>query len=560
VSQAKRPRRATEKSATKSTTAKRGIIKRPGVPPARARGDTRIAAIDIGSNSIRQIIADVSAGGSIRVIDEMKASPRLGAGIAANGALSETAMGQALDALTRMAKLAVHLEAKRVEVVATSAVRDASNSADFCARVRRVTGHKVRVLSGEEEAMLAFRSALAHFELGQGRAVVMDIGGGSLELALSADGLLERLTSLPFGALRLTEEFLGATPRHKDIEKLRKHVRPDLRKVLPVRDWRGATVIGSGGTFTNLAQIHLARRGLTSRSPQGTRIPRAELLHILEWLAGMTPAERATVPGLSPARADIILAGLTVAAEVLARLEASELQVSAYGIREGILLEAARVRPAVADKGEARARSLRAFAERCHFEAPHAEQVQRLALTLFDALGKRLGLGSADRQLLSDAALLHDVGYHIGYDKHHKHSYHLIMHADFLGMSPEEKVIIAHVARYHRGGDPKRKHASFAALAPEMQARITALAALLRIADGLDRGHVSAVAGLKVRWGPRSIRISVTPRRGGASGLRLELWGASRKAGLLGQVAGMPVELAGPDGTPFVPPELGGDD
>ena len=507
-------------------------------PPKRARAaDQRIAAIDIGSNSIRQIIADVSASGAIRVIDEIKATPRLGAGVAATGALSESAMGQALDALGRMAKLSTHLGAKRIEVVATSAVRDASNAADFVTRVRRATGLKVRILSGEEEAMLAFRSALAHFELGVGRAVVMDIGGGSLELAMSADGLLERLTSLPYGALRLTEEFLGVAPRHKDVEKLRKHIGPEIRKALPVRDWRGATVIGSGGTFTNLAGIYLARRGLPARSPQGTRIPRAELLHILEWLSELTPAERATVPGLSPARADIIIAGLAVAAKVLSRLEASELLVSAYGIREGILLDAARVRPTVADPGQARARSVREFAERCHFEVQH---------------------GADDRQILSDAALLHDVGYHISYDKHHKHSFHLITHADLLGISPEEKVMIAHIARYHRGGAPKARHQTFAVLEEEIQQRITSLAAILRVADGLDRGHISAVDHLKVRWGPRSVRVTVFPRRGGGT-LRLELWGASRKSALLADLAGMPVELAGPDGATFVPPELVGD-
>ncbi len=526
--------------------------------PAREPAGQRIAAIDIGSNSIRQIIADVSAQGSIRVIDEIKAAPRLGTGVAATGALSETAMGQALDALERMARLARQLNAKRIEVVATSAVRDATNSADFVTRVRRATGLKVRVLAGEEEAMLAFRSALAHFELGSGRAVVMDIGGGSLELALSADGLLERLASLPFGALRLAEEFLGPAPRHKDINKLRKHIRPDLRKALPVRDWRGATVIGSGGTFTNLAGILLARRGLTTRSPQGTRVPRAELLHILEWLSGMTPGERATVPGLSPSRADIIVAGLTVAAEVLSRLEASELLVSAFGIREGILLESARVMPAIADPGEARSRSVRAFAERCHFEAPHAEQVQRLALQLFDAMGRRLGLSANDRQLLAEAALLHDVGYHISYDKHHKHSFHLISHASFLGMSPEEQVMVAHVARYHRGALPKRRHESLAALGDEMRRRITALAAILRVADGLDRGHIGAVQRVRVRWGPRTVRVTAFARRG-SSDLRLELWGASRKARLLADLAGMPVELAGPDGVPFVPEDPLGD-
>ena len=238
----------------------------------------RIAAIDVGSNSIRQIVADVAGNGAIRIVDEMKAAPRLGAGLGKKGLLSETSMQQATDALVRMATLARQLGAKRIEAVATSAVRDAANRADFLARVKQHAGLKLRVLVGEEEARLAFRSALAHFELGRGRAVVVDIGGGSVELALSAEGLVERLLTLPYGAIRLTERFLsdGATP--KAIRKLRKHVRRDLERALPVRDWRGAEVIGSGGTFTNLAGIYLARQGMrAARSVHGTRIPRGDV-------------------------------------------------------------------------------------------------------------------------------------------------------------------------------------------------------------------------------------------------------------------------------------------
>lgn len=170
--------------------------------------DLRIAAIDIGSNSIRQIVADVSPDGTIRVVDEMKAAPRLGAGLDEAGSLDEGHMDEACEALTRMATLARQIGAKQVEAVATSAVRDAPNGPGFLARVRRETGLKVKVLHGEEEARLAFRSALAHFELGVGRSVVMDIGGGSLELALAAEGLVERLLTFPFGAIRMTEQFL----------------------------------------------------------------------------------------------------------------------------------------------------------------------------------------------------------------------------------------------------------------------------------------------------------------------------------------------------------------
>ncbi len=509
----------------------------------------RLAAIDIGSNSIRQIIADVTPTGEIRVVDEMKAAPRLGAGVDRNARLSDSAMRHALEAVTRMATLARQMGASRVDAVATSAVRDAANRREFLDRLRKDAGIRVRILDGEAEARLSFRSALAHFDLGVGRAVVMDIGGGSLELALSADGLIERLVSLPYGAIRMTEQFLGNRPRRKDVRKLRAHVRDDIRRALPVRDWRGAQIIGSGGTFTNLAGMHLYRRGVSSAAGRvhGTAVPREELEHIIDLLQDSSPDDRAGIAGLNAGRSDIILGGLAVAAEVLARIESREMVVSGYGIREGLLLERARINPQPADPGEARERSVRTFAERCHYEVPHSQQVQRLALQLFDAVGHRLGCESQDRQTLSDAALLHDVGYHINYDGHHKHSLHLIAHADLLGVPPEEQTVMAHVARYHRGAPPRRSHLPYGTLDKATRARIKRLSAILRVADGFDRGHVGAVQKVKVRWLDRALRLTVVPNPRSRS-IRLELWGANRKSALLSQLAGVPVEIVAPDG------------
>ncbi len=511
-------------------------------------GDIRIAAVDVGSNSVRQIIADVSATGQIRVVDEMKAMPRLGEGLEASGVLGQTALDAAVAAIQRMVTLARQLGAARIEIVATSAVRDAANAAEFTGRVHEATGIEPRVLSGEQEALLCFRSALAHFELGNGRSLVMDIGGGSLELVLAKDGLIERVASLPFGAVRLTERFLAPVVRGRGVRLLREHVRDGLRRAVPVKDWRGTRVIGSGGTFTNLAGIVLSRQGVTARSPHGTRVTRVEVEHILEWLQRLDPEERTQVSGLNPARADIIVAGLATAAEVLARFDARDVLSSAYGIREGLLLETARVTPVVADPGAARERSIREFAERCHYEEPHSRQVQTLALQLFDALAPRMGLGVADRRILADAALLHDVGYHINYENHHKHSFHLISHADLLGLTPSEQIAIAHIARYHRGPSPKRKHRGFGQLDRVLRTRIVKLSALLRFADGFDRGHVGAVARLKVRWQTQALRVAAVPSAGAVS-VRLECWGASRKRGLLEAVLERPVEVIAPDGT-----------
>ncbi len=527
-------------------------------PAAVSARTLRIAAVDLGSNSIRMIVADVSPAGDIRVVDEMKAMPRLGAGVDRTGVLADASMDAAVAALARMGTLARQMHADRVDAVATSAVRDAANGGAFLDRVRAETGLRVRVLSGEEEARLSFRSALAHFELGAGRTVVMDIGGGSLELALAAEGLLERLVSLPFGAIRATEQFLaraadgpGATARA--LRELRRAVRWAVRDAMPVREWRGARVVGSGGTFTNLAGVVAARpakggvkpgaRPPTPRARHGTVVTRAGVEHVLDRLAAMTSAERAAVPGLNPARADIIVAGLATAAEVLAVFEARELHVSGYGIREGLLLEAAAVAPAPADPGEARERSVRAFAERCHYERPHAEQVRRLSLRLFDQLAGRLRAAPGDREVLADAALLHDVGYHINYEKHHKHSYHLIQHAELLGVTPAEQELVAQVARYHRGRLPSKRHPAFAALDRAGRRRVRRLAAVLRVADGLDRGHAAAVADVGVEWADGRCRLVATPVDG-ADTLRLDVWGGERKSDLLAKLLGAPVEVA----------------
>src|SRR3954471_856284 len=219
-----------ERSASPHLTLSPAASQRPAT-------DLRLSAIDIGSNSIRQTIADVSPTGAIRVVDEMKAAPRLGAGLYETGALNEIAIQNALIALSRMATLGAQLGVKHTEVVATSAVRDAENGEEFLQRVRAETGLKVRILRGEDEARLAFRSALAHFDLGSGRAVVMDIGGGSLELALSDDGLVERLISFPLGAIHMSERYLGSDIKKKGMRALRKHVRGELRRHLAARHW-----------------------------------------------------------------------------------------------------------------------------------------------------------------------------------------------------------------------------------------------------------------------------------------------------------------------------------
>jgi exopolyphosphatase/guanosine-5'-triphosphate,3'-diphosphate pyrophosphatase len=501
----------------------------------------RFAAIDVGSNSIRCLIAERGEDGHLQVIDDLKDQPRLARGLSATGLLAAASIDRALESLGRMLSAVERRGASRVALVATAAVRDATNGAEFAGRVKRELGIPLEVIDGETEARLAFLSVSEHFPIGRGRAVVADIGGGSLELVLAVGGLVDRVVSLPFGAVRLTEQYLaGAKDEATGVRRLRSAVRRKLRRAVPGREWAAAKLFGSGGTFTNLARIAASReRGtVPPGGVHGASVASAELQRILEWLAAMSVDERHKVAGLNPERADIIVAGLAVAAEVLELFDAPKVTVSAFGLREGLLIHLAR--PATEGQPPNKARALRRFADRCRADRRHGEQTARMARKLFDVLGKRLGCGPDDWELLEAAALLHDVGQLVSYRSHHKHSYHLIAHAESLPYAPRERVQIALISRYHRKRGPSKKHVEYAALEPEDRARVRRLSALLRVACGLDRGHVSAVEAMRLRLMPDRLLVDVVPRLV-TTDLKLELWGAQRKADLLGKLLGRDV-------------------
>jgi len=498
----------------------------------------RFAAIDVGSNSIRCLIAERGEDGHLQVIDDLKDQPRLARGLSSTGVLAAASMERALESLGRMVQAAERRGAARLALVATAAVRDAANGAEFAERVKRELGIPLEVIDGETEARLAFLSVSEHFPIGRGRAVVADIGGGSLELVLAVGGLVDRVVSLPFGAVRLTEQYLaGAEDAGDGVRRLRSAVRQKLRRAVPGREWEAAKLFGSGGTFTNLARIAAARAHGTvpPGGIHGSAVSLPELQRVLEWLAATTVDERRKVKGLNPERSDIIVAGLAVAAEVLELFDAPKVTVSAFGLREGLLIHLSR--PAVEAEAPTRARALRRFADRCRTDRRHGEQTARLARKLFDVLGKRLGCVPEDWELLEAASLLHDVGTLVSYRSHHKHSYHLIAHAEALPFSPRERILIALISRYHRKRPPSKKHVEFSALEPEDRALVRRLSALLRVACGLDRSHVSAVEALRLRLLPERLVIDVIPRLA-STDLKLELWGAQRKANLLGKLLG----------------------
>ena len=511
-----------------------------GVPPAQATKE-RFGAIDVGSNSIRLLVAEYDPLAGLTVIDEVKDQPRLAQGLAATGMLDATAMARALETLRRMREVCQRRGVKKIAAVATSAVREAKNGREFVRLVREQLDIPLRIIDGDKEAQLSFRSVAHHFRLDAGRSVIADIGGGSLELIASMKGLIEQKVSLPFGAVRLTETHLTdkRDPR-KSVSDLRAMVRKQFRKTLSLRKWQAQTVIGSGGSFTNLGRMVVARRGVpASDAVHGVSVTVSEVEQLLEWLETMNPERRKQVAGLSPQRADIILAGLAVLVELLERVDAREVIVSAYGLREGLLLE--MVGKEVAEPHEQDPLLLaREFVERCQGDRRHVEQVRRLALMLFDQIGERAGCGPDERRLLEYAGLLHDVGQLVSYRQHHKHSLQLILNADRLNFSARDRQLVAIISRYHRKKGPSRKHELFTQLSESDQGIVRRVSGLLRVADGLDRGHTAVVDTLRTRLTVDKLTITVAPRLAG-SDCSLEVWGAERKADVLAKVLGREV-------------------
>ncbi len=511
-------------------------------PEPAAGSRERLGAIDVGSNSIRLLVAEYDPVAGISVIDEVRDQPRLAAGLARTGRLDDGAVERAMLALRRMREVCRRRGVRRIAAVATAAVREAENGEEFVRRVQEELEIPLRIIDPETEAALSYRSVAHHFRLAGARTLVADIGGGSLELIGAIDGLVELTLSLPLGAVRLTELHLqGKRDPRRAVELLRGQVRKQLKKGIRQREWTAAAVIGSGGTFTTLARMAIGRRGLPiPETIHGASVTTGEVETLIEWLTEKTPEQRRLVPGLNPERADIILAGLGVTAELLSLVNARTLTVSAFGLREGLLLDMVGERHAPAADP---LRLIREFVERCQCDRRHVEHVRHLALQLFEQLGPALGAEAADRALLEAASLLHDVGQLVSYRKHHRHSYQLIMHAERLNLSARDRLLVALMSRYHRKKGPSRKHEEFAGLPPEDQAIVRRMSALLRVADGLDRGHTASVERATVTLDPNRVQIEVTPRMAGAD-LSLECWGAERKSDVLAKVLGREVRIA----------------
>ena len=506
---------------------------------------TRLAAIDIGTNSIRSIVIETAGNGKYKILDDEKVLVRLGEGLHKTGSIAPAAWERALEALARQKKIIDGFKVRSIEAVATSAVRKAANGADLVRDIKSRIGLDVEVISGEAEAELAALSALHNFDLEGVRHLIFDIGGGSLELINALGAHIEEMLSLELGAVFLTESFLKSDPVHSaDHQKLRKYIRKTL-KANYTGDRAGMQcLVGSGGTITSIAAMVAATRGEKFDSIHGYELLRSEVVHLLAMLLRKSDKERRSLPGLNPDRSDIIIAGVTVVDELMDFFQVNVLKVNERGIREGLILRGLR-RQGLLPK-EKPPRSWRdaalEFAHSCHFDEGHSQHVAKLAREIYQALAPRFALTDKDLRLLEAAALLHDIGYFINYSSHHKHSYHLIRHADLFGFTPRERELIANIARYHRKSMPKKKHDQFTRLATSDQLLVSRLGGILRLCDGLDRRRNGVVQNLQSTLSQNTLRIRMI----GEEDMSVELYGAKAKGDLLQEAFKLKLLLEAP--------------
>ena len=502
-----------------------------------AHTPVRLAAIDIGTNSIRLSVAEVEADGTYRVLDEERDMVRLGHGLFESGRLSAASIERGLAALAKMKAIADGFEVAEVRAVATSAVREAANGRTFVREARRRCGLRIDVIPPEEEAQLVLQSALRHFDLAGRSVAVVDIGGGSMEVVFVAGTAVDQVHMLPLGAVRLAERYCRTDPlARRHWRKLKRAIDRTLDERIGKLPFHPEIIVGSGGTFTNLGEMVQAEREGKAGPVQGYALSRADVVHLLHRMR-VTPLEaRRQMPGLNPRRADIIVAGAAAVARLAKRLGTQQILVNERGLRDGVLLTMIADRLEPGDAAPARPSDreewVRAFARTCRSNERHCEQVALLSGQLFDGLKDALELSEDSRGLLTAAALLHDVGYVINHAKHHKHAYHLIVHGDLRGYSPREIELIANIARYHRRAYPKKSHATFARLDKGDRRLVRRLAALLRVADGLDRTHAQRVRTVSCDMQRKRLRLVLDA----GSDPRVEIWDAERKAGLLERV------------------------
>lgn len=504
----------------------------------------RVCVIDVGTNSFHTVIVDAYPNGAYDVLDRFKEMVRLGERGTLGRILTEAAIDRSVRALRRVKLLAEGWGATEYLAYATSAVREAGNGGDFIVRVREATGIDVRVIHGDHEAYLIYQGVRRAVDM-RAPTLIVDIGGGSTEFIIATSERVFYRTSLKLGAARMASEFITTDPVDRsEFTALRRHYRTVLEPVLAAARKHGVRdVVGSSGTIENLSQVYLNHYGDPDLNIYQQSFDAGSFRQVTKMIMTSSRADRAAMKGIERKRLDQVVAGATLADVILKDMDVDRLRVSPNALREGMVEDYIRSNSKRLQWGapfaDVRRRTVYEHGFRFRWNRRHVHHVAAIALQLYDASSALHGLGLKERELLEYASLLHDIGYHISRSSHHKHSLYLIKQADWQGFVPREIDVMAHVARYHRGSLPRRKHTSFQRLSPETRSVIAKLAAFLRIAEGLDRSHFQNVTHIRTRLTPTHFEIVLRTK----SDAQLDVWGGRRAADLFESAFGRKVRI-----------------
>jgi len=492
----------------------------------------RVGCVDTGSNAIRFLAAEFSGPGEFQTLAYERVPVRLGHQVFLTGQLAESSMEGAVQAFVSFREKMDELRLDTFRAVATSAVREAKNGFEFVGRILEESNIHLEMISGSEEARLVHLAVASRITLTGGKWILTDLGGGSVEISLVDDMGMLWSESHTMGSVRLLERLSQAEAEPGGFRELLSDYVSTLRIPAPAQYWSPAGFVATGGNIEALAKL----TGATQDAKGVAALAVDDLSSAMDLLSRLSYQERITQLGLRPDRADVILPAAMVYFHLARTAGVETILVPGIGVKEGLLLDLAD------DLISHSSRELRqeqqltkaavSLGRRFMFDEAHGRQVARLALSLFDQLQGLHGLGEADRRLLLAAAILHDAGGFISKKGHHKHSLYLLSRSELPGLSPTEMLMVANVARYHRKEVPRPTHPEFTRLSKQNRDRTTRLAALLRVADALDRTHLQHVEG--VRAIPKAKEVKLVLDCDGDC--LLERWALGQKKSLFEEV------------------------
>lgn len=507
----------------------------------------KLAAIDIGTNSIHTIVTDTSPEGAFEILDREKEMAKLGAGVFATNRLSDRSFELGIKTIRRYVQLADRLGVDEIITAATSAIREARNGEDFLGKVVKQTGISPRIISGVEEARLIFLAVRDAIAFEEENVLVFDIGGGSTEVVVGNRQEVLFGTSLKLGVQRLLDMF---EDRDKVGEEacsvLESHIQFLAKKALEeVRNLGFTKVIGTSGTIRTLGEAaYLATGGKSLRSVNAEVVQLEDIEELTQRLLKMKCKKRVEVEGISEKRADAIHLGGVLLVQLLKMAGATEITLCDASLREGMILDyLQRHSSAVAafpPQEDLRHRRAAQLAHKYDVDWPANCHVADLALQLFDQTQELHNFKSFERDVLEYAALLHDIGQYIRFRRYHKHSRYLLWQEDPRGFTDEEMLLIGNIARYHRKARPKKKHKKFKRLSKSHRHIVRVLSGILRIAVGLDKTKNQLVQQVTCQVSDKVLKIEVA----GTDNLELELWAARRDRAVLAAALEREIEIS----------------